>query len=80
MITNYIELLEIIDKIISEEEYKLHIIDVLIDFKPKIYHYTILNIINKIIEDNNHGYQNDVSKFILLKNELVTKLKLLLKK
>ena len=75
MISYYIELLEIVDKILIDGEYKPYVIDILIDFKPKIYHYSILNIMNKIIENS-----DDFDNFILLKKELVTKLVKIFKK
>lgn len=79
MIDYYIELLEIVDKIIIDGEYKPYIIDVLIDFKPKIYHYSILHIMNRIIENSdNNSY--DVADFILLKKELTIKLIKIFKK
>ena len=75
MIPYYIELLEIVDKILIDGDYKPYVIDILIDFKPKIYHYSILHIINKIIENS-----DDFNNFILLKKELVTKLVKIFKK
>jgi hypothetical protein len=75
MIPYYIELLEIVDKIITEGEYKPYVIDILIDFKPKIYHYSILRIMNRIIENS-----DDFTNFILLKKELVTELVKIFKK
>ena len=78
MIPYYIELLEIVDKIIKEGECKPHVIDVLIDFKPKIYHYSILHIMNRIIENSDDS--QDIKNFILLKKEIVTKLVKIFKK
>lgn len=78
MISYYIELLEIIDKIITDGQYKPYVIDVLIDFKPKIYHYSILRIMNKIIEQEENS--DNLNNFILLKKELVTKLRKIFKK
>ena len=80
MIDYYIELLEIVDKIIIDGEYKPYIIDVLIDFKPKIYHYSILHIMNRIIENNADNNSEDVTDFILLKKELAIKLIKIFKK
>ena len=74
MIPYYIELLEIVDKIIIDGEYKPYVIDILIEFKPKIYHYSILHIMNKIIENS-----DDFGNFILLKKELMTELVKILK-
>lgn len=74
MIAYYIELLEIVDKIIIDGEHKPYIIDVLIDFKPKIYHYSILHIMNRIIENSDNNNSEDVTDFILLKKELVIKI------
>lgn len=79
MIDYYIELLEIVDKIIIDGEYKPYIIDVLIDFKPKIYHYSILHIMNRIIENSDNN-PDDVADFILLKKELMIKLIKIFKK
>lgn len=74
MIPYYIELLEIVDKIIIDGEYKPYVIDILIEFRPKIYHYSILHIMNKIIENS-----DDFGNFILLKKELMTELVKILK-
>jgi hypothetical protein len=74
MIPYYIELLEIVDKIIIDGEYKPYVIDILIEFRPKIYHYSILHIMNKIIENS-----DDFGNFILLKKALMTELVKILK-
>jgi hypothetical protein len=70
----YIELLEFVLNTLINDKYKSTIIDILNEFKPKIYDYNILKQMNIIIENIENGSKNEEKEFYVLKEMLETKI------
>jgi hypothetical protein len=68
----YIELLEFVLNTLINEKYKSTIIDILNEFRPKIYDYNILKQMNIIIENIENGSKNEEKEFYILKEMLET--------
>jgi hypothetical protein len=66
----YIELLEFVLNTLINEKYKSTIIDILNEFRPKIYDYNILKQMNIIIENIENGSKNEEKEFYILKEML----------
>ena len=68
----YFELLDFVLTILINEKYKSTIIDILNEYKPKIYDYNILKQMNIIIENIENGSKNEEKEFYILKEMLET--------
>jgi len=68
----YIELLEFVLNTLINDKYKSTIIDILNEFRPKIYDYNILKQMNIIIENIENGSKNEEKEFYILKEMLET--------
>ena len=66
----YIELLEFVLNTLIIGKYKSTIIDILNEYKPKIYNYNILKQMNIIIENIENGSKNEEKEFYILKEML----------
>lgn len=70
----YCELLEFVLNTLINGKYKSVIIDILNEFKPKMYDYNIIRQINIIIENIGNGSKNEEKEFYILKEMLETKI------
>jgi hypothetical protein len=70
----YIELLEFVLNTLINDKYKSTIIDILNEFRPKIYDYNILKQMNIIIENIENGSKNEEKEFYILKEMLEIKI------
>lgn len=70
----YLELLDFVLKILINEKYKSTIIDILNEYKPKVYDYNILKQMNIIIENIENGSKNEEKEFYILKEMLEIKI------
>jgi hypothetical protein len=70
----YIELLEFVLNTLINGKYKSIIIDILNEYKPKIYDYNIIKQMNIIIENIENGSKNEEKEFYILKELLETKI------
>ena len=70
----YLELLEFVLNTLINEKYKSTIIDILNEYKPKIYDYNILKQMNIIIENIENGSKNEEKEFYILKEMLEIKI------
>ena len=70
----YLELLDFVLKILINEKYKSTIIDILNEYKPKMYDYNILKQMNIIIENIENGSKNEEKEFYILKEMLEIKI------
>jgi len=70
----YFELLDFVLTILINEKYKSTIIDILNEYKPKIYDYNILKQMNIIIENIENGSKNEEKEFYILKEMLEIKI------
>jgi len=68
----YCELLEFVLNTLINGKYKSIIIDILNEFKPKMYDYNIIRQINIIIENIGNGSKNEEKEFYILKEMLET--------
>jgi hypothetical protein len=70
----YLELLDFVLTILINEKYKSTIIDIMNEFKPKMYDYNILKQMNIIIENIENGSKNEEKEFYILKEMLEIKI------
>ena len=70
----YVELLEFVLKTLINEKYKSIIVDILNEFKPKMYDFSILRQMNIIIKNIENGSKNEEKEFYILKEMLETKI------
>jgi hypothetical protein len=70
----YIELLEFVLNTLINGKYKSIIIDILNDFKPKMYDYNIIRQMNIIIKNVENGSNDEEKEFYILKEMLETKI------
>jgi hypothetical protein len=70
----YIELLEFVLNTLINGKYKSIIIDILNDFKPKMYDYNIIRQINIIIKNVENGSNDEEKEFYILKEMLEIKI------
>jgi hypothetical protein len=70
----YIELLEFVLNTLINGKYKSIIIDILNEYKPKMYDYNIIKQMNIIIENIENGSKNEEKEFYILKELLETKI------
>lgn len=70
----YLELLDFVLTILINEKYKSTIIDILNEYKPKMYDYNILKQMNIIIENIENGSKNEEKEFYILKEMLEIKI------
>jgi len=71
---SYCELLEFVLKTLINGKYKSIIVDILNEFKPKMYDYNIIRQMNIIIENIENGSKNEEKEFYILKEMLETKI------
>ena len=71
---SYCELLEFVLKTLINGKYKSIIVDILNEFKPKMYDYNIIRQMNIIIENIENGSKDEEKEFYILKQMLETKI------
>ena len=71
---SYCELLEFVLKTLINGKYKYIIVDILNEFKPKMYDYNIIRQMNIIIENIENGSKDEEKEFYILKQMLETKI------
>ena len=64
---HYFELLDFVLNTLINGKYKSIIIDILNEYRPKIYNYNILKQMNIIIENIENGSKNEEKNFYILK-------------
>ena len=70
----YCELLEFVLNTLINGKYKSIIVDILNEFKPKIYDYNIMRQMNIIIKNVENGSKDEEKEFYILKEMLETKI------
>ena len=70
----YCELLEFVLNTLINGKYKSIIVDILNEYKPKIYDYNILKQMNIIIENIENGSKNEEKEFYILKEMIEIKI------
>lgn len=70
----YCELLEFVLNTLINGKYKSIIVDILNEFKPKMYDFSILRQMNIIIKNIENGSKNEEKEFYILKEMLETKI------
>ena len=70
----YVELLEFVLNILINGKYKSIIVDILNEFKPKMYDFSIIRQMNIIIENIENGSKDEEKEFYILKEMLETKI------
>jgi hypothetical protein len=70
----YVELLEFVLKTLINGKYKSIIVDILNEFKPKMYDFLIIRQMNIIIENIENGSKYEEKEFYILKEMLETKI------
>jgi len=70
----YVELLEFVLKTLINGKYKSIIVDILNEFKPKMYDFLIIRQMNIIIENIENGSKDEEKEFYILKEMLETKI------
>jgi hypothetical protein len=70
----YCELLEFVLNTLINGKYKSIIVDILNEFRPKMYDYNIIRQMNIIIKNIENGSKDEEKEFYILKEMLETKI------